>query len=46
MTKTNIEAKMKLDEIKKMIDETEEKGVNVKDEEIPKKGKQSKVSYI
>ena len=35
----NIEAKMKLDEIKKMIDETEVKGVNVKDEEKPKKGK-------
>ncbi len=44
---SNIEAKMKLDEIGKMISETEEKGKNVKDEEnTGKKGKKSRVSYI
>jgi len=43
---SNIEAKMKLDEINKLINETEETGVNVKDDEEPKKIKQSKVSYI
>ena len=42
----NIEAKMKLDEIVKLKAETEQKGVNVKDNDAPKKGKQSKVSYI
>ena len=44
---SNIEAKMKLDEISKLISETEEKGKNVKDEEnAGKKGKKSRVSYI
>jgi nucleolar protein 8 len=41
----NIEAKMKLDEMKKMQQETEQKGENVMDEAV-EKGKQSKVSYI
>ncbi|MCX8094193.1 MAG: tetratricopeptide repeat protein, partial [Candidatus Goldbacteria bacterium] len=42
---SNIEAKMKLDELLKMIEETEQKGVNIQDEDI-KKGPQSKVTYI
>jgi tetratricopeptide (TPR) repeat protein len=41
----NIEAKMKLDELKKLQTETEQKGENIMDEAAPK-GKQSKVSYI
>ena len=44
----NIEAKMMLDEIKKMEQETEATGHNVKDEEEPPAagGRHSKVSYI
>jgi tetratricopeptide (TPR) repeat protein len=41
----NIEAKMKLDEMKKLMAETEAKGENVMDEKI-EKGKASKVTYI
>jgi tetratricopeptide (TPR) repeat protein len=41
----NIEAKMKLDEMKKLQQESEQKGENVMDEDMPK-GKQSKVTYI
>jgi hypothetical protein len=36
---------MKLDELKKLQTETEQKGENIMDEAAPK-GKQSKVSYI
>ncbi len=42
---SNIEAKMKLDELQKMIAETEQKGVNIQDQDN-KKGPQSKVTYI
>jgi tetratricopeptide (TPR) repeat protein len=41
----NIEARMKLDEMKKLQTETEQKGENVMDEEV-KKGQSSKVTYI
>ena len=41
----NIEAKMKLDEMKKLQAETEQKGENIMDEAAPK-GKQSRVTYI
>jgi len=43
----NIEAKMKLDELEKLVAQTEKTGHNVMDEEDDgKKGKHSKVSYI
>ncbi|MCX7698361.1 MAG: tetratricopeptide repeat protein, partial [Candidatus Goldbacteria bacterium] len=42
---SNIEAKMKLDELLKMIEETEQKGVNIQDMDT-KKSSQSKVTYI
>ncbi len=42
---SNIEAKMKLDELQKMISEIEQKGINIQDEDT-KKGSQSKITYI
>jgi hypothetical protein len=42
---SNVEAKMKLDELQKMIAETEQKGINIQDEDT-RKGPQSKVTYI